>query len=76
MALEKLVAEYTESHVAIGVLTAADRDSWTHYYKQLQPGNLESLQLLKSASFLLCLDLDSLPLTREELAHMCWHNHG
>jgi carnitine O-acetyltransferase len=63
---------------AVGSLTSENRDVWTDVRKVLieaSPENEKSLQLVESASFLVCLD-DTSPITLEERAHQYWHGDG
>ena len=61
-----------------GALSAAHRDKWSTAYAslmKLSPENHQSVRTLQSSSFLVCLD-SAAPLTREEMAHFCWHGYG
>ena len=62
----------------VGVLTADDRDTWTKNYQVVRKDNPKSLDILESAAMILCMDdaQPVQPLTREEIAHDCWHHRG
>ncbi|KAI9014355.1 acyltransferase ChoActase/COT/CPT [Phycomyces nitens] len=64
--------------LALGVLTAENRDTWTDYRDQLlaaDPVNKEILDKIESSSFVVCLD-DYSPVTRDEGSRACWHGDG
>ncbi|KAI5779327.1 carnitine O-acetyltransferase-like protein [Geopyxis carbonaria] len=68
----------SEKVPAIGALTSENRDTWTEARKTLleaSPENLTALQLIESASFVVCLD-DTAPVTLEERSHQFWHGDG
>ncbi|KAG0632848.1 hypothetical protein HOY80DRAFT_1019223 [Tuber brumale] len=63
---------------ALGALTSENRDTWTKVRKmtiEASPENKKALQLIESASFIVCLD-DTSPVTLEEPAHQYWHGDG
>ncbi|CAZ82201.1 unnamed protein product [Tuber melanosporum] len=63
---------------AVGALTSENRDTWTEVRKMMieaSPENKKALQLIESASFIVCLD-DTSPVTLEERAHQYWHGDG
>jgi carnitine O-acetyltransferase len=68
----------SEKVPAVGCLTSENRDIWTDVRKQLieaSPENKKALQMIESASFVVCLD-DTSPVTYEERAHQYWHGDG
>ncbi|KAM7213580.1 putative carnitine O-acetyltransferase precursor [Rhypophila decipiens] len=63
---------------AVGALTSENRDIWTDARATLlaaDTGNANALELIESASFVVCLD-DAAPVTLEERAHAYWHGDG
>jgi len=69
------LAEFTEP---VGLLTSENRDTWTEVREALiaaEPRNKSSLEVIESASFVICLD-DAAPVTLEERAHQYWHGDG
>ncbi|CUS10290.1 unnamed protein product [Tuber aestivum] len=67
-----------EKTPAIGALTSENRDTWTEVRRMMietSPENKKALQLIESASFIVCLD-DTSPVTLEERAHQYWHGDG
>ncbi|KAM7204529.1 carnitine O-acetyltransferase [Rhypophila sp. PSN 637] len=63
---------------AVGALTSENRDIWTDARATLlaaDAGNAKALELIESASFVVCLD-DAAPVTLEERAHAYWHGDG
>ncbi|RPA94175.1 hypothetical protein L873DRAFT_1814903 [Choiromyces venosus 120613-1] len=68
----------SEKVLAVGALTSENRDTWTEVRKMMieaSPENKKALQLIESASFVVCLD-DTSPVTLEERAHQYWHGDG
>ncbi|KAG5463454.1 MAG: hypothetical protein BJ554DRAFT_7345, partial [Olpidium bornovanus] len=64
--------------VAIGSLTADNRDIWTDNRAKLinaGPKNAKLLNIIESAVFVVCLD-DATPVTVDELSHACWVGDG
>ncbi|CAK7269240.1 Carnitine O-acetyltransferase mitochondrial [Sporothrix epigloea] len=62
----------------VGFLTTENRDVWADARKALidaSPINAESLAVIDSAAFLVCLD-EAAPVTFEERAHQYWHGNG
>ncbi|RPB21994.1 acyltransferase ChoActase/COT/CPT [Terfezia boudieri ATCC MYA-4762] len=62
----------------VGALTSENRDIWTDARAKLVAAsarNEEALEIIESASFLICLD-DTSPVTLEERAHQYWHGDG
>ncbi|CAK7271222.1 Carnitine O-acetyltransferase mitochondrial [Sporothrix epigloea] len=62
----------------VGFLTTENRDVWADARKALaeaSPINAESLAIIDSAAFLVCLD-EAAPVTFEERAHQYWHGNG
>jgi carnitine O-acetyltransferase len=74
-----IAEENQPTSLAVGALTAGDRDAWADHYAKLRatayPHNASILERIQSSAFILCLD-DTSPVTREELAHACWHGYG
>jgi len=56
----------------IGLLSAMDRNSWSHARARLLPDNSDALQKLESAILVLCLD-NAKPDLLEEQARTFWH---
>ncbi|KAM7204438.1 carnitine acetyl transferase [Naviculisporaceae sp. PSN 640] len=68
----------TQRAPAVGALTSENRDIWTDARATLlaaDAGNAKALELIESASFVVCLD-DAAPVTLEERAHAYWHGDG
>ena len=61
--------------VNLGMLTAGHRDTWAKHYKILQKDSPSFIQTIQSSSLLLCLDTAT-PITRDEIASLCWHGYG
>ncbi|TFA97421.1 Carnitine O-acetyltransferase [Trichoderma ghanense] len=62
----------------VGALTSENRDIWADARELLvsaSPKNKEALEVIESASFVVCLD-DASPVTLEERAHQYWHGDG
>lgn len=71
-------ADGRESSVPVGMLTAGHRDEWSVNLRELYKVNSKNKEILKdvfSSSFIVCLDTAT-PITREEIAHLCWHGYG
>lgn len=62
----------------IGILTTLPRSQWREYYEELQKDatTRESLSTIHKSSFILCLDMDSYPITIEEKSRYAWHGNG
>ncbi|KAF2667484.1 carnitine O-acetyltransferas-like protein [Microthyrium microscopicum] len=72
------VYKKAERSAPIGVLTSENRDKWADDRERLiaaSSTNLASLEMIESASFVICLD-DASPITLEERAHQYWHGDG
>ncbi|KAI9833725.1 MAG: Carnitine O-acetyltransferase mitochondrial [Thelocarpon superellum] len=72
------VYETAEKAPAVGLLTSENRDIWADARRSLleaSPANKATLELIQSASFVVCLD-DASPVTLEERAHQYWHGDG
>jgi carnitine O-acetyltransferase len=69
------MADTEPSHAAVGALTAGHRDIWCKNYQILRSSSRSELDWIESSTLLLCLD-DTAPMTREEMAHTCWHGLG
>ncbi|KAF8532833.1 acyltransferase ChoActase/COT/CPT [Trichophaea hybrida] len=68
----------SEKVPAVGALTTENRDTWTDARSlllQASPDNAKALEVIESASFVVCLD-DTAPVTLEERAHQFWHGDG
>ncbi|KAI3635423.1 hypothetical protein MIR68_006061 [Amoeboaphelidium protococcarum] len=61
---------------SVGALSSGHRDEWAKNYTILISKKRSEIRKLQSCSFLICLDLDSWPVDRVELSHLCWHNYG
>ena len=61
----------------LAVLTSEDRDSWSSTRQELEnvSTNIESLKMIDSALYILCLD-DNEPETPEELTKVFLHGNG
>ncbi|KAI1803408.1 acyltransferase ChoActase/COT/CPT [Daldinia bambusicola] len=63
---------------AVGALTSQNRDIWAEVRQLMTEDsneNLEAIQDIEAASFVVCLD-DASPSTLEERAHQYWHGDG
>ncbi|KAF1992264.1 carnitine O-acetyltransferas-like protein [Aulographum hederae CBS 113979] len=72
------VYEIAEKSPPIGMLTSNNRDAWTDARDRLimaGPANKNSLKIIESSSFVVCLD-DASPITLEERANQYWHGDG
>ncbi|SCU85939.1 LAME_0D03686g1_1 [Lachancea meyersii CBS 8951] len=70
------IQESTNS--GIGTLTSLPRNEWFQSYKQLQSDMVsqQSLEAIQKSLFIVCLDLDTSPVTLEEKARYAWHGNG
>ena len=59
----------------LGCLTGLDRDRWARLRVMLGHENLDQLEAIDSALFVLCLD-DVAPTSPETLTHQMLHNYG
>lgn len=66
-----------DKDIPVGVLTAENRDTWTHVRQEMlkSPVNKTSLDLIETATMVLCLD-DTKPISRREASRACWHGDG
>ncbi|KAI9846566.1 MAG: Carnitine O-acetyltransferase mitochondrial [Sclerophora amabilis] len=74
----KRIYEKAEKAPAVGILTSENRDVWTDARTTLlnaNAANKTALEVIQSASFVICLD-DASPVTLEERAHQYWHGDG
>lgn len=67
----------TEPCTSVGILTTENRDTWFHARELLikDASNLESLNVIQDALFVVCLDADT-PVTTEEKSRSYWHGSG
>ena len=73
-----LILSRAEKAPAVGALTVQNRDLWNSSRQHLleaHASNRTALELIQSASFLVCFD-DASPVTLEERAHQFWHGDG
>lgn len=61
-------------HSAVGVLTSDEREVWAHWRKHLEgnAGNAESLRIIDTSLFVLCLD-DTTPPSPADMAKVALH---
>jgi carnitine O-acetyltransferase len=62
----------------LGILTADHRDYWTkvrNTFVQFHKQNNESLKILESSIFMICLD-DTNPSNNDDIARELWHGNG
>jgi carnitine O-acetyltransferase len=72
------IYQKAERKPAVGMLTSENRDNWAKAREILlsaHPSNAKALEMVESASFVVCLD-DAAPVTLEERAHQYWHGDG
>ncbi|KAI1184909.1 acyltransferase ChoActase/COT/CPT [Nemania serpens] len=71
------VYELAERAPAVGALTSANRDDWADSRELLLQisSNKESLLVIDSATFIVCLD-EASPVTLEKKARQYWHGDG
>ncbi|OSD04766.1 carnitine acetyl transferase [Trametes coccinea BRFM310] len=64
----------TQEYPGVGVLTASNRDVWAKDYRTLaaDPQNVNILNTIHSAAFVLCLDTESAP-TLVDHSRLLWH---
>lgn len=63
----------------IGTLTSLPRNLWKKTYQKMisnNPVNNSSFEKIHKSSFVLCLDLDSNPVTLEEKSRNCWYGNS
>lgn len=68
----------TSTNSGVGSLTSLPRDQWRSQYIELikDPLSKASLETIHKSSFMLCLDIDKKPITREEKSRNSWHGDG
>ena len=72
------VYEMAEKQPGVGIMTTENRDNWTDMHERLingNPANKAVLEMIESASFVICLD-DATPVTLHERSHQYWHGDG
>ncbi|KAI1468696.1 acyltransferase ChoActase/COT/CPT [Daldinia caldariorum] len=72
------IYEIADGGPAVGALTSQNRDIWADVRQFMvndSAENLEAIEAIESASFVVCLD-DAAPVTLEERAHQYWHGDG
>ncbi|KAJ1995081.1 Carnitine O-acetyltransferase mitochondrial [Coemansia sp. RSA 1358] len=76
--IDNATQQKLERKKSVGILTATLRDNWfaaRECLLQVSPNNAESLGILESAAFLLCLDT-SAPTTHKEFSLACHCSNG
>ena len=72
------IIDTAERSQPVGIMTTENRDNWANMYQHLRksnPANVAVLEMIESASFVICLD-DAHPVTLHERAHQYWHGDG
>ncbi|CUS24114.1 LAQU0S14e00430g1_1 [Lachancea quebecensis] len=64
--------------VGVGSLTSLPRNEWFRAKKELManPLSAKSMEAVHKSSFMVCLDLDTKPITLEEKSRYAWHGDG
>lgn len=76
--VNKLDNHVEAKSTGVGSLSSLPRDQWRTSYVELikDPTSMDSLTIIHKASFMLCLDLDTKPITLEERSKNSWHGDG
>ncbi|KAK3703873.1 Carnitine O-acetyltransferase mitochondrial [Vermiconidia calcicola] len=72
------VYQMAEKQPGVGIMTTENRDNWTDMRKRLiksNPANKAVLEMIESASFMVCLD-DATPVTLHERSYQYWVGDG
>ncbi|SCU88831.1 LANO_0D03202g1_1 [Lachancea nothofagi CBS 11611] len=66
------------TNAGIGTLTSQPRSEWYQSYSELMsnPMSRRSLDAIHQSSFMVCLDLDTSPVSWEEKSRFAWHGDG
>ncbi|CCK68818.1 carnitine O-acetyltransferase CAT2 KNAG_0B03770 [Huiozyma naganishii CBS 8797] len=73
-----LDSQLNTAGAGVGALTSLPRDQWRTANVELikDPSSRESLEIIHRAAYVLCLDLDTKPVTLEEKSRNSWHGDG